>query len=68
LDASSCLARAYALSVPYDESEIGFGPDESDTVVIWKDRRHSAGEPSVEARRPIVVRDDGMRAELGPAK
>ncbi|GAC1425182.1 MAG: hypothetical protein NVSMB5_19460 [Candidatus Velthaea sp.] len=63
-DASPRLCRAHAVSFPYDESEIGFGPDSGDTVVIWTDRVHSSGAVSAEAARPIVVTVPDWRAEL----
>jgi hypothetical protein len=63
-DDSPFLVRAHALSVPFDENEIGFGPDGHDTVVIWQDRRFAAA-PSPEARREIIAVGD-WRAELAP--
>ena len=67
LDASKELVRTHAVSVPYDDSEIGFGPDESDTIAIWKDRQHvSVVDPQAAARR-ILVSNSGWRAELAPA-
>ncbi|MEB3980324.1 class I SAM-dependent methyltransferase [Mycobacterium sp. 663a-19] len=63
-DGSSMLSRIYAESLPYDPAEIGTGPDSSDTVIIWQDRKN----PRVSARegvdRRIVVTTFGMRAEL----
>jgi hypothetical protein len=64
-DASPFLTRAHALSVPYDQSEIGFGPDVDDSVVIWQDRRFATA-PSPDAGRKIVVVGD-WRAELAPS-
>jgi SAM-dependent methyltransferase len=63
-DDSPFLTRAHALSVPYDQSEVGFNPDVDDSVVIWQDRRFAA-PPSPEARRKILVVGD-WRAELAP--
>jgi SAM-dependent methyltransferase len=37
LDASPMLSRHYARELPYAAEELGYGPDESDTVVIWQD-------------------------------
>jgi SAM-dependent methyltransferase len=65
-DASRVLTRAYALTIPYDAGEIGFGPDESDSVVIWKDSRFHSGDVSPEAAREIVVIDAEWRVELAP--
>jgi SAM-dependent methyltransferase len=55
LDASPALSRWYADVIPYDPSEIGFGPDESDTVVIWQSTRHARPTPHSRIERKIVV-------------
>ena len=34
LDASTALERRFAAQLPYDQSELGYGPDESDVVVV----------------------------------
>jgi SAM-dependent methyltransferase len=39
LDSSPAFRRWYAGTLPYDPSEIGFGPDREDTVVIWQSVR-----------------------------
>jgi hypothetical protein len=65
-DASSSLKRAHALTIPYAATEIGFGPDESDSVVIWTDRRFHGDDVSADAAREIIVTTDEWRAELGP--
>ena len=36
LDASPMLARRYARELSYAAEELGYGPDETDTVVIWQ--------------------------------
>ena len=36
IDASRAFCRWFAETIPYDGSELGFGPDEVDTVVIWQ--------------------------------
>lgn len=36
LDASPMLNRRYARELPYAAEELGYGPDETDTVVIWQ--------------------------------
>jgi SAM-dependent methyltransferase len=65
-DASPALVRAHALTIPYDDFELrGSGPRPHSTVVLWQDRRHAAGEPPPQARRPIVVLDS-MTAALEP--
>lgn len=63
-DASPVLSRIYAESVPYDPSEIGFGPDSSDVVVIWQDAKRASLDAAKGADRRIVVTDFGRRAEL----
>jgi len=55
LDASPALSRWYADVIPYDPSEIGFGPDENDTVVIWQSARHAHPTPHNRIGRKIVV-------------
>jgi SAM-dependent methyltransferase len=67
LDASPWLIRAHALSLHCDESEEGFAPTATDSVVIWQDRRH-ASKPSAEALRKIVQVEPGIRVELAPAE
>jgi SAM-dependent methyltransferase len=66
-DESPLLTRAHARTIPYDPSEIGYGPDTSDTVVVWKDRRCHPGDVAPEAQRKIVVVQADWRAELAPA-
>jgi len=65
LDGSAALRRHHAATVPWVAEEIGFGPGADDTVVIWQGG--DAGPPSAGADRPIVVTEQGWRAELGPA-
>jgi hypothetical protein len=64
LDASPALSRWYADVIPYDPSEIGFGPDGSDTVVIWQSIRHARPTPHSRAGRKIVILEPGMRAGI----
>jgi len=64
LDASPALSRWYADVIPYDPSEIGFGPDESDTVVIWQSARHARPSPHSRTGRKIVIVKPNMRAGL----
>jgi len=37
-DASTALERRFATQIPYDQSEIGYGPGESEVVVVWQNR------------------------------
>ena len=63
LDGSPRLARWSASTLPYDPSELGFGPDVTDTVAIWQSlpRRYNS-HPGAE--RPIVVTTPSSRANL----
>lgn len=64
LDRSPALSRWHAATVPCADEEIGFGPSAEETVVIW--RGGGPGPPPDEAAdRPIVVTEEGWRAELG---
>jgi SAM-dependent methyltransferase len=65
-DASPSLKRSHALTIPYAAAEIGFGPDECDSVVIWTDRRFHDDVVSADAAREIIVTTDEWRAELAP--
>ena len=37
-DGSTALERRFAADIAYDQSEIGYGPGESDVVVVWQNR------------------------------
>jgi hypothetical protein len=63
-DESRFLKRAHALMIPYAAAEIGFGPDESDSVVIWHDRRSHGDAVSPDAAHEIIVTAEDWRAEL----
>jgi SAM-dependent methyltransferase len=52
LDASQSLTRYFAAQIPYAPEELGFGPDESDCVVIW--------QSASEARAPLPGADDAF--------
>lgn len=61
-DASPALRRRFARMLPYSPQERGFGPDLTDTLVIWEN-----GAPSGEAlpeNCPIVTDPRGLRARL----
>lgn len=62
LDASAHLSRWSAETIPYDRAEVGFGPDLTDTVVVWQSlpERYESREG---ANRQIVVVGPS-RAEL----
>ena len=63
-DGSSLLRRVFAENLPYDVSEIGYGPDSMDAVVIWQDARSAPADVPVDAERRIVVSTSGWHAEL----
>lgn len=57
-DASPAFRRFYAERIPYDESEIGFGPDRDDVVVIWQSVRGATLAQHQGADRKILVTED----------
>jgi SAM-dependent methyltransferase len=63
-DTSSMLKRIHAESIPYDSTEMGFGPDSSDIVIIWQDAQSGPMDTPRGADRGIVVSKDGWRAEF----
>jgi SAM-dependent methyltransferase len=62
-DASPAFERFYAEQVPYDKSEIGFGPDRHDVVAIWQSIQGARPTPHKGADRKII-RTNPMRAGL----
>ena len=64
LDASNALERRYAAQLPYDPSEIGYGPDGSDAVIIWQNRGNPHPRPPGDPTAPITIVSPGMRAEI----
>jgi SAM-dependent methyltransferase len=65
-DASPAFERFYLEQVPYDQSEIGFGPDQSDIVAIWQSVRGSVPTPHKGTDRRIT-RIHAMGAGLAPS-
>ncbi len=65
LDRSPAFLRRHAETVAYDPSELGYGPDTADTVVVWQDAVSAGGTVPPGADRTIVVTVAGWRAELG---
>ena len=53
-DDSPALARFYVEQIPYDKSEIGFGPDRDDVVAVWQSVRGSTLSPHQGADRKII--------------
>jgi hypothetical protein len=56
LDASPAFARFYVEQVPYDSSEVGFGPDPDDVIAIWQSVQGSTLTPHTNKDRPIILR------------
>jgi SAM-dependent methyltransferase len=64
-DASPSLRRRFAATLCCTAEERGYGPDESDVVVIWQGG--AAPAPTAPAGNSIVVAPGGLRAMLQPA-
>lgn len=64
-DASPLLRRRFARMLPYADGERGYGPDETDTLVIWQGGTAPAPLAAADAR--IVVAHHGLRAVLESA-
>ena len=61
-DASSLLTRCFARQIPYTEEELGYGPDESDAVIIWQGG--TALPPLEAANARLVTVTSGFRVIL----
>ena len=55
-------ARAAQAAKP---GEIGYGPDESDAVVIWQNRGNPHPCPAGDPDAPVTIVTPGMRVEIG---
>jgi SAM-dependent methyltransferase len=64
LDASPVFSRWYADTLQYDESELGFGPDTEDSVVIWQSIGGAAATPHPYAERSIIITKPLWKAGL----
>lgn len=64
IDAIEEFTRLYGENVSCAPEEVGFAPDDSETVVIWRIDTPSAMLPRNGAIMPIVVTKPGARAEL----
>jgi SAM-dependent methyltransferase len=64
LDALPLLERRYARQIPYARREIGYGPDQSDAVVIWQNRGNPHPLPPGDATAPVTIKQVGVRAEI----
>jgi SAM-dependent methyltransferase len=63
-DASPAFTRYYAQQIPYHESELGYGPDLDDTIVIWQSVKNALPTPHSRVNRKIVITKPLMQAEL----
>jgi hypothetical protein len=64
-DASSLLTRRFARQIPYAAQELGYGPDESDPVIIWQGG--AASLPLEAANARLVTVTNGSRVTLEDA-
>ncbi|HEY1948036.1 MAG TPA: hypothetical protein VGG97_13570 [Bryobacteraceae bacterium] len=64
LDESSAFSRWFAKTMDYDGSELGFGPDKADTVVIWQGKPEAVASPHADREAPIVEIYFGWKAGL----
>ncbi|MEN9521377.1 MAG: hypothetical protein RLZZ381_3965, partial [Cyanobacteriota bacterium] len=62
-DASPLLQRYFAGMIPYGTEEIGYGPDETDPLVIWQGGT-ATSPPIASANAQIVVGKNGGRVTL----
>ena len=61
-DAASLLTRRFARQIPYAAEELGYGPDESDPVIIWQGG--TAPPPLEAANARLVTVTSGFRVIL----
>jgi hypothetical protein len=64
VDGIEKFTRWYGENVPCTPNEVGFAPDDSQTVVIWRIGGTSAIPQRNDATMPIVITKTGQRAEL----
>lgn len=67
-DASPRLTRCFAETIPYSVEDRGFGPDENDAVIIWRDRAGATSLPDPALDVEIVVEPPQLRASLRPRR
>jgi SAM-dependent methyltransferase len=65
-DSSPAFTRWYAANLNCDESELDFGPDPMDTVIIWRSTNAATATPHAHANRPIVFTKPLCKVELAP--
>jgi SAM-dependent methyltransferase len=63
IDQSPRFVRWRAMSRGYASEELGFGPDVSDTLVIWQSRPERF-PPHARADHPVVINERRFKAEL----
>jgi len=61
-DASRKWTRWFADNIPYDPSEIGFGPDINDSVVIWQSVHNALPDKHTNRNRKVIA--EGMKAVI----
>lgn len=54
-DASPAFARFYVEQIPYDKTEIGFGPECDDVVAVWQSVHGSLPTPHKGTDRKIIL-------------
>lgn len=64
LDRSPALVRWRADTMRYDPSELGFGPDSEDTVVVWQSLRGAYPQKHAGSDRRILSNPARPRVEL----
>jgi SAM-dependent methyltransferase len=64
LDRSPVLKRWYAGTLPYHSSELGFGPDREDSVVIWQSVRNAYARNHAGSDRRIQTNASRGHVEL----
>ena len=64
LDASPALERRFSAQLPYDATEMGFGPDQSDGVVVWQNRGNPHPLPPGDPNRPVEIVAPGWLAAV----
>jgi SAM-dependent methyltransferase len=63
-DGSSAFQRWYAATLAYDVAELGFGPDQWDSVVIWQSVRNAYPRRDVETDGRIQTDASSQHVEL----
>jgi SAM-dependent methyltransferase len=66
LDGSASLERRYAAQVPYDSSEMGYGPQTSDAVIVWQNRGNPHPRPPGDPNLQVSIVFPGRLAEIAP--